>query len=70
MSLPAQLWRNASHASMCFSILLGILISTAQLVTWMFARLQSEDDYPQLERLKLEQTRRGIVKSFLRSSTM
>jgi len=72
MPFPAQLfrWRNARHASMCFSILLGILISTTQLVTWMFARAQSEHAFPQLERFEVEQTRHGIVKSFLRSPTI
>jgi len=72
MPVPVQLfrWRSARHASMCFSILLSILISTTQLVTWMFARAQSEHAFPQLERFELEQTQCGIVKLFLRSSTM
>lgn len=62
MSIPVQLvrWRNASHASMCFGIVLGILIPTTQLVTGMYARAQLEHDFPQLEPSGLEQTRRGI----------
>jgi len=72
MSTPAQLfrWRNASHASMCCGIVLGILIPTTLLVAGMYARAQSKHDFPQLERFELEQKRRGMVKSFLRSSTM